>query len=281
MATLSTVGILSPGEMGSGVGTVLHQHGLRVLTCLAGRGAASRERAAAAGMEDVPSLDALVRQSEVLLSIVPPAVAGAVADQVAAAVRATGADLLYADCNAIAPGTARGISKTMQQAGARFADAGIIGGPPTRPGNRIFTSGPGASALATLCEFGLDIRVLQGDVGQASGLKMCYAAATKGLQALGAELLVAARLMGVEDALRAEQEQGGDLESVRHFVERALPNMPPKAYRWIGEMEEIARCFEELGLPGRLMLGAADVYTNVRDGGVLAASISVGRVPLG
>ena len=65
----------------------------------------------------------------------------------------------------------------------------------------------------------------------------------------------------------------GDLESVRHFVERALPNMPPKAYRWIGEMEEIARCFEELGLPGRLMFGAADVYTNVRDRGVLAREL--------
>jgi 3-hydroxyisobutyrate dehydrogenase-like beta-hydroxyacid dehydrogenase len=274
MSTLGTVGILSPGEMGSGVATVLHQHGLRVLTCLAGRGESSRERAAQAGMEDVANLESLVSSSEIVLSIVPPSVAGAVADQVAVAVRATHADLLYADCNAIAPGTARGISQTMQQAGARFADAGIIGPPPTRPGNRIFTSGPGAPALAVLRDFGLDIRVLQGDVGQASGLKMCYAAMTKGLQALGAELLVAAKLLGVEDTLRAEQDQGGDLAAVRRFVERALPNVPPKAYRWIGEMEEIARCFEELGLPGRLMLGAADVYTNFRDQGVLARELS-------
>jgi hypothetical protein len=88
---------------------------------------------------------------------------------------------------------------------------------------------------------------------------------------------VAARLLGVEEALRAEQELGGDLSAVRHFVERALPNMPPKAYRWIGEMEEIARCFEELGLPGRLMMGAADVYTNFRDGGVLATELPLGQ----
>jgi hypothetical protein len=98
---------------------------------------------------------------------------------------------------------------------------------------------------------------------------MCYAAMTKGLQALGAELLVAARLLGVEADLEAEQTRGGDLATVRRFVERALPGMPPKAYRWIGEMEEIARCFEDLGMPGRLMMGAADVYTNFRDGGVL------------
>jgi 3-hydroxyisobutyrate dehydrogenase-like beta-hydroxyacid dehydrogenase len=273
-STINAVGILSPGEMGSGVGTVLHQHGLRVLTCLAGRGPESRDRAAKAGFEDVADLESLVRACDVLLSILPPAVAGAVADQVAAAVTAMKCELLYVDCNAIAPNTARGIFRTVTAAGARFADAGIIGPPPTRPGNRIFTSGPGAIEFAVaLGGFGLDIRVLDGDVGQASGLKMCYAAMTKGVQALGAELLVAARLLGVDDTLLAEQSEGGDVANVRRFVERALPTMPPKAYRWIGEMEEIARCFEDLGLPGRLMLGAADVYTNVRDGGLLATEL--------
>jgi 3-hydroxyisobutyrate dehydrogenase-like beta-hydroxyacid dehydrogenase len=273
--TISGIGILSPGEMGSGVGTVLHQHGVRVLTCLVGRGAGSRERAVRAGFEDVADLEALVKQSDVLLSIVPPSVAGAVEDQVAVAVRATGAQLLYADCNAVAPSTAQGIATTLLSAGARFADAGIIGPPPTRPGNRIFASGAGARDLQALGAFGLDVRVLSGDVGQASGLKMCYAAMTKGLQALGAELLVAARLLGVEIPLRDEQNEGANLAAVRQFVERALPTMPPKAYRWIGEMEEIARCFEDLGLPGRMLLGAADVYTNVRDGGLLSSELPV------
>jgi 3-hydroxyisobutyrate dehydrogenase-like beta-hydroxyacid dehydrogenase len=276
--TINAIAILSPGEMGSGVGTVLHQRGARVLTCLAGRGAGSRERAAAAGFEDVSDLEVLVTQADVVLSIVPPSVAGAVADQVAAAVRATSADILYADCNAVAPGTARSIARTLLGAGARFADAGIIGPPPTRPGNRIFTSGPGARDLEALREFGLDVRVLDGDVGQASGLKMCYAAMTKGLQALGAELLVAARLLGVEDTLRDEQNEGQALAAVRAFVERSLPSMPPKAYRWIGEMEEIAQCFEDLGLPGRMLMGAADVYTNVRDGGLLATELPLAPV---
>src|SRR5207248_10345841 len=195
----------------------------------------------------------------------------AVAGQVAAAVAATSAGLLYVACNAVAPSTASGIASTVTSAGARFADAGIIGPPPIRPGNRIFTSGPGAKEFAAALETaGLDIRVLEGAVGQASGLKMCYAAMTKGVQALGAELLTAARLLGVEDTLLAEQSENPDLAAVRRFVERALPTMPPKAYRWIGEMEEIARCFEDLGLPGRLMLGAADVYTNVRDDGLLS-----------
>src|SRR5579859_4394135 len=272
-SSITTVGILSPGDMGSGVGAVLHQHGLYVLTCLAGRGAGSRERAAAAGIQDVSDLEVLVNQCDVVLSILPPAAAGAIADQVATAVRATGADVLYADCNAIA------ISRTLLGAGARFADAGIIGGPPDRSANRTYASGPGARELEGLREFGLDIRVLDGGVGQASDLKCCYAAMTKGLQALGAELLTAARLLGVEDDLRAEQNLGPDLATVRKFVERMLPGMPPKAYRWIGEMEEIARCFEEVGLPGRLMMGAADVYTNFRDNGVLAKELPLERRP--
>lgn len=276
--TSISIGILSPGEMGSGVGTVLHNHAVRVVTCLAGRGEASRERAAQAGFEDLPDLEALVQEAEVILSIVPPGVAAAVADQVAAAISATGAgvDVLYADCNAVAPSTARAIGQTLLAAGARFADAGIIGGPPTGPGNRIFTSGPGAAELARLGAFGLDLRVLDGEIGQASGLKMCYAALTKGLQALGAELLVAARLLGVEDTLKAEQDSGnGDLGHVRHFVESSLPAMPRKAYRWIAEMEEISRTFADLGLPERLMLGAADVYTDVRDGGLLSTELPI------
>ena len=243
-----------------------------MVTCLAGRSPASRERARAAGFDDLPDLEALVRASDVILSIVPPAVAGALADQVAAAIRATGASVLYADCNAVAPSTVRGIAATLTGAGARFADAGIIGPPPTRPGNRIFTSGAGAHALAELGAFGLDVRVLDGDIGQASGLKMCYAALTKGLQALGAELLVAAQLMGVQDTLR-EQQNEGDLALVRRYIERALPSMLPKAYRWVGEMEEIARTFEELGLPGGMLEGAAAVYRDITAGGLLKTEL--------
>lgn len=267
--------------MGGGVGAVLHQHGVRVLTCLSGRGPDSRQRAEAAGFQDVPDLEALVQQCDIVLSIAPPSVAGAIADQVAAAVRATSADLLFADCNAVAPNTVLSISQTILDSGARFADAGIIGGPPDRSTNRTYASGPGARELEQLRNFGLDIRVIEGGVGKASGLKMCYAAMTKGLQALGAELLVAARLLGVDDDLEAEQTRGGDLATVRRFVERSLPSMPPKAYRWIGEMEEIAQCFEDLGMPGRLMMGAADVYTNFRDGGVLSQQLQLESTPRG
>ena len=258
--TVRTVGILSPGDMGHSVGAVLRQHGLRVLTCLAGRSDRTLVLAAKAGFQDTSSLARLVSEVEMLLCILVPAAALEVAQQVAQALRETAADLLYVDCNAIAPNTARAAGRAILEAGGRFADGGIIGSPPPG-GARIYTSGPGAAEFAELSRHGLDIRVLEGDIGQASGLKICYGALTKGLQALGLELLVAARAMGLEAALRAEQT--GSLAGVIAFLERALPIMPPKAHRWIGEMQEIAACFESLGMTPKLFEGVADMYAFV------------------
>lgn len=255
---ITRVGIVSPGDMGHAVGARLQEHGVRPLTTLEGRSARTRALAQAAGFEDVGSMEGLVQSADVILSIVVPASAHAVALRVAEAIKAAGASVLYADCNAVAPSTACAIGRAIVEAGGRFADAGIIGPPPRRPGTRFYASGPGASELAQLNDHGLDVRVLDDVVGHASGLKMCYAAMTKGLLALATELLVAARAMGLDGPLRAEQ--GGSLSGVLDYVTTALPGMPPKAHRWVGEMEEIARSFEEVGLPPGLMLGAADVY---------------------
>lgn len=256
--TITTVGIMSPGDMGHSVGEVLGQHELRVLTCLQGRSERTRELAAEAGFEDTPSLEALVEASDAMLCILVPGSALSMAEQVAGAMRTTGATLLYVDCNAIAPQTARAAAQAIIGAGGRFADAGIIGPPPRNPGSRFYTSGPGAAEFAELGLHGLDIRVLEGDVGKASGLKMCYAALTKGLQALGTELMVAAKAMDLEAELKAEHE--GGMAPIRKYIERAMLNTPSKAHRWVSEMEEIAATFEYLGLTPRLFQGVADMY---------------------
>jgi L-threonate 2-dehydrogenase len=258
---------MSPGDMGHAIGATLrHGGGLRVITCLAGRSPRTRALAAAAGIEDTGSDDALVREADVLLSVLVPAEALALAERLAPAIRATAQSredsrpLVYADLNAIAPQTARRIGEVVTGAGARFVDGGIIGGPP-QPGAsspRIYLSGPDAPALAALGNHGLDVRCMGGDIGQASGLKMCYAALTKGLTALGTELLTAARALGLSDALRAELESSQS--GVLRQLERGVPGMPPKAYRWVGEMEEIAATFGALGLTPRMLLGAADLY---------------------
>lgn len=258
---LTTVGILSPGDMGHSIGHVLHQHGLTVLTCLEGRSERSRALAAEAGFEDTPSLEDLVRRVDLLLCVLVPAEARSVARKVAAAMRTTGATPVYADCNAIAPATVREVAGIVGGAGATVADVGIIGPPPRRPGAKFYTSGPGAETVRELGDFGLDVRVLDGDIGQASALKMCYGALTKGLQALSTELLVAAKLAGVDEALRAEQRE--TMAVVLGWVERGLPSMPPKAYRWVGEMEEIGAFFGSLGMTPDILNGAADIYRMV------------------
>ncbi len=255
---MPTIGLLSPGDMGHAVGTVLREHGLTVRTSLDGRSARSRTLAAKADIADAGTLANLVRESDILLCILVPAAALDVAREVATAIEETGTSLLYADCNAIAPRTVRTIGETITAAGGRFADVGIIGPPPTRPGTKFYASGPGAAELAALRDYGLDVRVLDGEIGQASGLKMCYGAMTKGLQALGTELLVAARLMGLEEALREEQRES--TADVRAWVERSIPTMPPKAHRWLGEMEEIAACFADLGMTPGILNGAAEMY---------------------
>ncbi|HET8524822.1 MAG TPA: DUF1932 domain-containing protein [Thermomicrobiales bacterium] len=261
--SISTVGLLSPGAMGHAIGGVLRQNGLRVITCLDGRSERSRALADKAGIEAVPSIEDLVDQAQILLCVLVPARAVEVAEQVARAVRATNADLLYVDCNAIAPRTAREVGRIMSDAGARVADVGIIGQPPTKPGTKFYVSGPGAAEFRELANHGLDVRPLGPEMGQASGFKMCYGALTKGIQALATESLIAAEQLGLSDALRAEQQDS--VAPIFGWLEKQLPSMPPRAYRWVGEMEEIAMTFDDLGMTPRMLLGAADVYRFVTD----------------
>jgi 3-hydroxyisobutyrate dehydrogenase-like beta-hydroxyacid dehydrogenase len=251
---------MSPGDMGHAIGRRLREHGLRVSTCLQGRSARSAGLAAAAGIADAGDDATLVRETDALLAVLPPAEALRLAERMAAALQATGSDLLYVDCNAVAPQTVRQIAAVIAAAGGRFVDAGIIGGPPTSgtPGPRFYASGEHAAAFAQLQEAGLDVRVIGDEVGQASGLKLCYAALTKGLTALATELLVAGEALGLSEPLRAELL--ASQPALLSWISRQAPGMPPKAYRWIGEMEEIAAMFGALGLTPKVYEGAADLY---------------------
>jgi 3-hydroxyisobutyrate dehydrogenase-like beta-hydroxyacid dehydrogenase len=257
--TLQKVGLLSPGDMGHTVGRVLIDHGVPVLTCLEGRSQRTRALAQESGIEAVPTYQQLVRDTDMLLSILVPAEAGKTATKVAEALRATGERITYVDCNAIAPATAKRVEKIITRAGSRFVDAGIVGAPPTRQGmTRFYASGTDAAEFEKLSRYGLDVRVIGAEVGQASGLKMTYAALTKGITALSTELLVAAWRLGLYDALLQELRVS---QAERYAaMERSLPAMPTKARRWVGEMEEIAKTFGSLGLTPRIYQGAADIY---------------------
>jgi 3-hydroxyisobutyrate dehydrogenase-like beta-hydroxyacid dehydrogenase len=246
--------------MGHALGAVLVQHGLRVLTNLHGRSPRTVALARQAGITDVGDDATLVREADFLLSVLVPAQAYAFAERMAAAMRATGSTPLFADCNGISPRTALSIEGLLREVGTEVIDVGIIGSPPRagRSETRLYASGSGAERLAALNEYGLDVRVIGPQVGQASGLKMCYASLTKGLTALATQALTAGAALGLSETLTGElRESQAELFA---WIERQVPRMPPKAYRWVGEMEEIARTFADLGLPPQMLEGAAALY---------------------
>ena len=262
MATTSLrVGIMSAGDMGSGFGSVLHAQGLEVYTCLAGRSDFTRLRATEAGFNDCRDMDELVSSVNLFLSVLVPSEATQLAQDVAASMKRTGAKPVYADLNAIAPNTVLEIERIVRDAGADFIDGGIIGGPPKEGYSpHIAVSGPDTAPMEVLRERALDIRVTGPKVGQASGLKMVYAASTKGTTALWTELLTAAKAMGLLPALQAEL---GERSVVYQAQQRSIPGMPNRARRWVGEMEEIAKTFADLGMTPNILQGAADMYTLV------------------
>ena len=260
--TLGAVAVLSPGEMGAGIGSVLVADGLDVVTSLAGRSALTRTRAAEAGMRDAGSIDDVVAGCDLLLSVLVPSQAVPISQEVAGAMVRTGARPVYVECNAIAPQTVARIATIIGDAGAAFVDAGIIGGPPRpgRAGARLYCSGPDTSTFQTLAEHGLDVRRVGPRIGQASGLKMVYAASTKGTAAIWTELLVAARALDLSEALMAELGEGEGASVIG-----GLTDMPRRSRRWVGEMEEIAATFAGIGLTPKIMEGAADMYRLVGD----------------
>ena len=257
-----TVGIMSPGDMGSAVGQVLAQHGLTVIAALGERSARTRALAAQAGIADVGTMEDLVRRADVVLSILDPDAAIKAAERVAEAMKKARATPLYADCNSIAVQSARQIGTIMHAVGAPFAEASIIGAPPRGSSQpRFYASGPQATPFAQLGQFGLNVRVLGPEEGKAKAIKACYATLTKGTQALCTESFVTAKRLGVFEGLRAEMEssQAGLLK----FAENGLQQMPPKAHRWIGEMHEIAATYKGVGLTPQMLAGAAEVYRDV------------------
>jgi len=254
-----TVAIDGAGEMGAAVGRRLREAGARVVTLLAGRSAESVARVRDAGLEVVNDDDSIVRANFVL-SIVPPGVAVEVAERLRGPLARAQAKPAYVECNAISPVTCRRIRDLLDA--TTFIDAAIIGGPPVAgtqdpaKGPRFYASGPDARLLTRLAGYGLDIALLDGPVGAASGLKLSYAGLTKGFTALCATMLGAAEREGLADALRAELAR-----SQPHFLawlNRAVPAMRPKAYRWVAEMQQIAE-----------LVGAPDNGSTIYDGAAL------------
>jgi 3-hydroxyisobutyrate dehydrogenase-like beta-hydroxyacid dehydrogenase len=245
------VGILHPGEMGSAMGRNLVDKGHTVLWASEGRGPATADRAGIAGLTDAGTAKAVAEQAGVIFSICPPHAALDTARAVA------GFRGLYVDANAVSPATAGEVRSIV---GSDFVDGGVIGGPPASFGDtRLYLSGERAAEVADLFAGSLfDARVIPGEPGAASALKMAYAGWSKGTTALLLAIRALARAEGVEDTLLAEWAIS--LPALAARSERAAYSAATKGWRWIAEMEEIAATMIADGLPGGFHQAAAEIY---------------------
>lgn len=268
-AETQTVAIVGTGEMGSAIGRRLREYGARVTTSLLGRSTASTRRVERAGLEVRNDDQQLIADAGFLLSIVPPAQAYSVAERFHELLRRAPAKPIYVECNAVSPATVRRIASLLDDTKCGFIDAGIIGGPPParrEPGTRrtsIYASGKDAELLKRLAIHGLEIELLDEQIGSASAFKMCYGALTKGLTAFGSVIIRAASRHDLASALRGELAQSQP--EILKLLTRRIPDMLPKAYRWEGEMEEIASFLDDDEAGVSMFKGAAKLYSRLAD----------------
>lgn len=257
---MSTVGVVGAGSMGSALGAGWVEGGHTVVVCLDGRSQRTRSLASAAGLEELATLDDVVAASDVVVTVVPPAAATAVASAVAQAAGRTGARPLVADLNAVSPQSVREVAALLADAGCDLVDASISGGPPKAGGEptRVYLSGARAGEVLALANPRVDAVVLGDRLGTASALKMCTASLYKGTRALVMHALVVAEAHGVTDEFLADTARvwPDDVPGWPHSVAVASS----KAWRFVDEMHEIAATQAEAGLPAELFEGVAAAY---------------------
>lgn len=261
---MTVIAVVAMGEMGAGVASRLVERGARVVTSLDGRSAASAKRATAAGVT-VTDDAKLIAEAEMFLSIVPPAAAAATAARFLPLIETAAKKPVYIDCNAIAPQTLAAIAKTFIAKGLPFLDASIIGAAPRADGSspRLYMSGPIKGEAETLKQLGIDTRVLSAALGDASTIKMSYAGITKGFQALGASMALGAGRNGAQESLVAELKDSQP--QLYGWLSKSLPSMYDKAYRWDGEMREIAKFLQPEEGASQMLTGAANLYVHVAE----------------
>ena len=259
---INNIGILSPGDMGSAVGKVLIDNGYKVFTNLDGRSKRTKNLSEKAGIISLPSLSRILSDCEIVLSILVPSEALGLAKRISKTNSSNNLPL-FVDCNAVSPTTKKNISKIMIDSGMEFIDGGIVG-PPPRDGNipRLYVSGPKSSDLLQLNNKGIEVVVLGKEIGQASSLKMWYASITKGKIALYTSALISAYRLGIYDSLIEELNfSQKDVLSEMSSVN----SLSTKAFRWIGEMNEIAETYQSKNITSKMHFGAAETFSLVAD----------------
>ena len=253
------IALLHPGEMGAAIGACAKAMGNTVGWAAHGRSEATRNRAIEAELKTYSTLGELIENADMVISVCPPAVANRTASETAE----IGFKGIYLDANAISPRSAEAVAGIVEAGGASYVDGGIIGPPPYGDATtRLYLSGARAAEI-TACFAGSKLEAIDidGHRTAASALKMCYAAWTKGSSALLLAVRALAKVEGVEVALCAEwnRSQPG-LES---NSESAASLNAAKAWRFVGEMREIADTFDDKSLPGDYHRAAAQTYASL------------------
>jgi len=256
---IERIGFMTPGDMGQAVAMQLKEKGLTVCTALDKRSDRSRKMAKDIGLVDLGSISRLTAECDLIMSVMNPGAAVEFATEAAAAIKNQSKKPLFIDCNAIAPDTMREIDALMKAAGARCLDGGLIG-PPPRGGAKVnlYVSGPGAADVQQVGNDKLVIHYMSEKLGDASAVKICYSAFNKGTQGLLLEALMAGQRLGVYEHL--EKQLLGSRADLYNWLLGTLPTMPPKAYRWVPEMYQIAKTFEGVGMTPRIFQGEADMF---------------------
>lgn len=251
---MTTVGIVSPGHMGAGLGWALREGGAEVVSTVEGRSA--RTRRLAGELTLLPTLREVVSRSDVVLLVTPPAAASEAAAAVAAAAMETGAGPLVVDLNAVAPSTVRALARVL--APLDLVDGSISGPPPTvKPGARIYLSGTRAAEVASLPWRHVEPIVVGDEIGTASAVKMCTASVYKGLVGLYAQAM---RVAASHDVLAPVL---ADLRASGLDYAAGVPLAATKAHRFVGEMLEIAATQAGAGATPKLFEAFATVYAEL------------------
>ena len=256
---MQNLGILHPGQMGISVAATALNSGCKVYWTSNGRSAQTRQRAEEHQLTDAINIENLCKLCDIIVSVCPPHAAEELANQVVS----TGFKGLYLDANAIAPQRSFLMGEMMQAAGVDYVDGGIIGGPAWEPGRTwLYLSGIVANRIAQCFSNGpLEVNIIGREIGKASALKMCFAAYTKGSTALLGCILAASEALGVRENLENQWSRNGSDFAVQ--TQKRVRRVTAKAWRFEGEMQEIASTMESVGMPGGFHQAAGEIYHRI------------------
>ncbi len=185
-----------------------------------------------------------------------PLVLSLVTADAALAVAEAGVPLLakgaiWCDMNSVAPDTKRAAARMVEAAGGRYVDVAVMA--PVNPAGLavpLLLSGPSAADTRDrLTALGfVNLRIVGDEVGRASAIKMIRSVMVKGIEALTAEMMLAAEAAGVTEEVLASLDASEKALPWRERAAYNLERMTAHGLRRAAEMEEAAKTLSSLGI---------------------------------